>query len=136
MRRATWFLLITLIGAAAHAAKINMNDPRRAVGTDDGVRVDAQLTDEMVSTSAPVGVTVQINNLSSRTVAIADKLCEASYDAESRTITLSVGSEIPKGGEMPRLVTIRSGETKTFTTGANVNLRPSLARQRVTTPAC
>lgn len=135
MRRSTWFLLITLIATAGHAAKVNMNDPRRAVGAEDDVRVDAQLTDEVVSTTAPVGVTFQINNLSPRTIAIADKVCEASYDGESRTITLAVGTEVPKGGELPRLVTIRPGEKRTFTTGANVNLRPTLAKQRMTTPA-
>lgn len=135
MRRSIWVLLITLIATAGHAAKVNMNDPRRAVGADEDVRVDAQLTDEVVSTGAPVGVTFQINNLSPRTIAIADKVCEASYDGETRTITLSVGSEVPKGGELPRLVTIRPGEKKTFTTGANVNLRPTLARQRMAAPA-
>ena len=135
MRRSIWVLLITLIATAGHAAKVNMNDPRRAVGADEDVRVDAQLTDEVVSTSAPVGVTFQINNLSPRTIAIADKVCEASYDGETRTITLSVGSEVPKGGELPRLVTIRPGEKKTFTTGANVNLRPTLAKQRMAAPA-
>jgi hypothetical protein len=135
MRRPTWFLLITLIATAGNAAKVNMNDPRRAVGAEDDVRVDAQLTNEVVSTGAPLGVTFQIYNLSPRTVAVADKVCEASYDGESRTITLSVGSEVPKGGELPRLVTIPPGEKRTFTTGANVNLRPTLAKQRMTTPA-
>ena len=44
-------------------------------------------------------------------------MCEASYDSDSRTITLSVGSEVQRDGEMPRLVAIRSGEKRTFTVG-------------------
>lgn len=135
MKRATWFLFIALIATAGRAAKIDMNDPRRAVGAEDGVRIDALLTKEFVSVRAPIGVTVQIHNLSTRTVAVADRVCEASYDSESRTITLSVGSEIPEGGELPRLVTIRSGEMRTFTTGAILNVLAPSSAQRFRAPA-
>jgi hypothetical protein len=135
MRRSTWLLVIALTATAAQAAKIDMKDPRRAVGTEDGVRIDAQLVSEAVSTGAAIGVTVQINNASPHTIAVADKVCEASYDDESRTITLNVGREVPMGGELPHLVTIRPGEKKTFTTGASVSVSPSLSKQRFTTPA-
>src|SRR5689334_4475229 len=118
MRSSTWFLVIALTAVAAGAARIDMKDPRRAVGTDDGVRVDAQLTTEFVSPHAPIGVTYQIHNLSPRTIAVADRSCEACYDNDTATITLSVGSEVPAGGEMPRLLIIRSGETRTFSAGA------------------
>lgn len=110
-----------------------MKDPRRAVGTEDGVRVDAQLTTEFVSPHASIGITYQIHNLSPRTIAVADRSCEASYDSETATITLSVGSEVPNGGAMPRLLTIPSGETRTFTTGATVH--SSLRGERVARPA-
>jgi hypothetical protein len=133
MRRSTWFLVITLIATAGHAATVDMKDPRRAVGAEDDVRVDAQLTTEVVSAHSPIGVKYQIQNLSSRTIAVADKLCEASYDGDSATIMLSVGSEVPSGGEMPRLVMIRSGETRTLTAGAMVKSSPTA--QRIKTPA-
>jgi hypothetical protein len=133
MRRTTWFLVITLIATAGHAATIDMKDPRRAVGAEDDVRVDAQLTTEVVSAHSPIGVKYQIHNLSSRTIAVADKLCEASYDGDSATIMLSIGSEVPNGGEMPRLVTIRSGETRTLTAGAMVKSSPTA--QRIKVPA-
>ena len=129
MRRSTWFLVITLIATAGHAARIDRKDPRRAVGAEDDVRVDAQLTTEFVSAHSPIGVTYQIHNLSSRTIAVADRLCEASYDSDTATIALSVGSEVPSGGEMPRLVIIRSGETGTFTAGAV--LKSSLRALRI-----
>jgi hypothetical protein len=133
MRRTTWFLVITLIATAGHAATIDMKDPRRAVGAEDDVRVDAQLTTEVVSAHSPIGVKYQIHNLSSRTIAVADKMCEASYDGDSATIMLSIGSEVPNGGEMPRLVTIRSGETRTLTAGAMVKSSPTA--QRIKVPA-
>jgi len=98
-----------------------MNDPRRAVGAEDDVRVDALLTSDFVSPHSAIAVTYQIQNFSSRAVAVIDKLCEASYDSDSRTITLSVGSEVPKHGQMPRLVTIHSGEKRTFTVGATLS---------------
>jgi hypothetical protein len=118
MRSSAWFLVIALLSAGGHAATIDMNDSRRAVGSEDDIRVDAQLTSDSVSPGSGLAVTVQIHNLSSRTVAVVDKVCEASYDSDSRTITLSVGSEVPRDGEMPRLVAIRPGEKKTFTVGA------------------
>ena len=133
MRRSIWFLVIALIATAGHAARIDMKDPRRAVGAEDDVRVDAQLTKEVVSAHSPIGVTYQIHNLSSRTIAVADRLCEASYDSDSATIMLSVGSEVPSGGEMPRLVMIHSGETRTLTAGAMVKSSPTA--QRLKTPA-
>ena len=133
MRRSTWFLAITLMATAGYAATIDMKDPRRAVGAEDDVRVDAQLTTEVVSAHSPIGVKYQIQNLSPRTIAVAEKLCEASYDGDSATIMLSIGSEVPSGGEMPRLVTIRSGETRTLTAGAMVKSSPTT--QRIKAPA-
>lgn len=133
MRGSTWFLVIVLTAAAGSAARIDMKDPRRAVGTEDGVRVDAQLTTEFVSPHSPIGVTYQIHNLSPRAIAVADKSCEASYDSDTATITLSVGAEVPNAGEMPRLVVIRSGESKTFTAGASV--KSSLREQRSKSPS-
>jgi hypothetical protein len=131
MTRSTWLLVITLIATAGHAATIDMKDPRRAVGAEDDVRVDAQLTTEVVSAHSPIGLKYQIQNLSPRTIAVADKLCEASYDGDSATIMLSIGSEVPIGGEMPRLVTIRSGETMTLTAGAMVKSSPTTQRLKV-----
>jgi hypothetical protein len=111
-------ILTLSVAAAAPAETIDMNDPRRAVGRETDVRVDAQLLDEFVSPHSAIRVKYQIANFSPQTIALADKVCDASYDSDSRTITISIGSEVPMNGEMPRLVIIRSGETKTFTAGA------------------
>jgi hypothetical protein len=117
MKHAAW-LLLALLSAAVNAAALDWNDPRRAVGTNDGIRIDAQLTTDFVSPHFPIGIEYQIRNLSLHAVGIVDRRCEASFDGDSRTIVLSVGSEIPVGGEMPALVIIAPGETKTLRAGA------------------
>jgi hypothetical protein len=113
-------LAILLIHAAAATAAttIDMDDPRRVVGREDDVRIDAQLVQETVSPGAPVGITYQIQNFTAAPVAIASKVTTASYDVETRTITLAVGAEVPADGNMPLIVVIAPGEKKVFRTGA------------------
>lgn len=115
-----------LSAAAASAASVDMTDPRRALGREDDVRIDAQLVRESVSPGATVGVTYQIQNLSNAPVAIADKVSDISYDSDTATITLGLGSEVPADGLLPRMAVIQPGEKKTFTGGAVL---------RVVTPA-
>lgn len=120
---------------AAQAAHVDMTDPRRALGREDDIRVDAQLIQDTVSSGSPVGITYQVQNLTQQPIAIADKLCEVTYDGESRTITVSVGSEVPKDGEMPHLTLIPSGSKKTLTIGAILQIiRPSVRSPFVTVP--
>lgn len=106
--------------ASLAAASIDMNEAHRAVGRQDDVRVDAQLVTDVISPGTPIGVTYQIHNLTDSSVAVAEKVCAASFDVDSQTITLSVGSEIPLDGEMPPMAVIGPGEKKTFTAGATV----------------
>ena len=120
-----------LVAVAAEAAHVDMNDPRRAVGREDDVRVDAELIQDTVSSGSPVGVTYQVQNLTQHPIAIADKVCDLTYDSDSRTITLLVGSEVPNGGEMPHLTTINPGERKTFTTGAVLHVATSTVRSQL-----
>src|SRR6185436_2441155 len=49
-----------LTAAAANAAGIDMNDPRRALGRENDVRIDAQLLQETVSPGTAIAVTYQI----------------------------------------------------------------------------
>lgn len=115
----TLLAAITLIhAAAATAGAIDMDDPRRIVGRENDVRIDAQLVQDTVSPGSPVGVTYQIQNLSLHPVAIADKVATASYDEDTRTVTLAVGAEVPPDGRMPRLAVIAPGEKKVFRAGA------------------
>lgn len=114
--------------AAATAASIDMSDPRRSLGREGDVRVDAQLLRDSVSPGAPIGVTYQIQNLSSSAVAIASRVSDASYDEDTRTITLAVGSEVPPDGNMPQMVVIAPGEKKVLQTSATPSLRATATR--------
>jgi hypothetical protein len=111
MKTATLSILFStlLFATAAEAAGIDMDDPLRALGREGDVRVDAQLMTGTISPGSPISVTYQIQNFSTETVAVADKTVDASYDDETRTITLAIGSETP-GDNLPHMITIKPGE--------------------------
>jgi hypothetical protein len=114
-------LLATIVlvhAAAAHAASIDMDDPRRALGREGDVRVDAQLVRDTVSPGTPIGITYQIQNFSKESIAVATRLADASYDADSRTVTIAIGSEVPPDGAMPQMTVIAPGEKKVFRSAA------------------
>lgn len=104
--------LLTTITTSA--ATVDMNDPRRVVGREDDVRIDAQMLQDTVSPGTPIAVTWQIQNFTAHPVAVAPKVCDASYDEETRTITIGIGSEVPADGNMPQVTMIAPGEKKTF----------------------
>lgn len=112
----------TILAATAAAAEINMDDPHRAVGRERDVRIDAQLLTDVVRPGSAISVTYQIQNFTDTVVAVAEKIADASYDSDSRTIVVSVGSEIPPDGAMPRMATIGPGEKKTFTAAARLQM--------------
>src|SRR5258708_4798734 len=113
------FLLGPLRAQAAH---VEMNDPRRAVGREDDIRIDAQVLQQEISSNSPLNVTYQIQNLTSASIAVADKTYDTDYDPETRTIVFSIGAEIPEGKAMPHLVLIRSGEKRAFSIGCHVHV--------------
>lgn len=123
MRSFGLFLFVLFQALVAGAAPtIDMNDPRRAIGREDDIRVDAQILQETVSPGSVIGVAYRIENLTSEPVAVAEKVCNSSYDADSGTVTLAIGSEVPESGLVPRLATILPGESRTFTTGAPLHI--------------
>ena len=111
-----------LVSSTASAAGVNFKDPRRALGREDDIRVDAQMLQETLSAGSPISVTYQIENLTSAPIAIADKIADATFDADSQTITLSIGAEIPSGTAMPHLTTIAPGQTRAFRIGASAQV--------------
>jgi hypothetical protein len=113
---ATIFVLHAL---AAQAAGIDMDDPHRALGREDDIRVDAQLIRDTVSPGMPIGVICQIQNLSTQSVAVATRVASAAYDEDTRTVTLAVGSEIPPAGPLPQLTVIAPGEKRVFRVAAS-----------------
>ena len=111
---------ILITTTTANAARVDMKDPRRAVGREDDVRIDAELTRDTIASPAKIGVTYQIQNLTRSAIAFADKVSDASWDPETQTITVAFGAEVPDGANMPHLVIIAAGETKTFSGGGSV----------------
>lgn len=117
--------IAVLSAAAASAASIDMSDPRRALGREGDVRIDAQLVRDTVTPGSPIGVTYQIQNFSESTVAIAAKVSDASYDEDTRTITVAIGSEVPPDGNMPQMIVIKPGEKKVLQSAATPALKVS-----------
>lgn len=115
--------VIIFFAAAAYAAHVDMKDPRRALGRDDDIRIDAELMQDQVGSSSPISVTYQIENLTNAPVAIADKLITASYDPDTRTIVVSIGSEIPTTKTIPHLALINPGEKRVLTAGTSVHVQ-------------
>lgn len=119
---------LTLIAGASLAARVDLTDPRRALGREDNIRVDAQINQETISSSAPLSVTYQVENLTQAPIAVADKVTDMTYDDESRTITLALGAEVPTGSAMPHLVVIAPGGKHVFSSGTMVHvMMPSMS---------
>ncbi|MCU1231742.1 MAG: hypothetical protein JWO97_4626 [Acidobacteria bacterium] len=125
--RSIAFFTAILISAAAQAAHVDMKEPRRAVGREDDIRVDATLTQETLTSGTSIGVIYQIENLTLSTIAVADKVVDVSYDSDSRTITFGIGSEVPNA-TMPHLVLIAPGQKRVLTAGGTAHIIVPRAR--------
>jgi hypothetical protein len=104
----------------------NLLDARRIIGTENGVRVEATVYTDTLKEGANVTVNYDITNERDTPVAIAELVPLSSYDAETRTLTMEIGSEVPGEQLLPRLVVIPPGGKKSFTAAAHVgSVRPS-----------
>jgi len=122
------FISAMLIAAAASAAHVDMNDPRRALGREDNIRIDAELLQDSLSSNSALSVVYQVQNLTVKTIGIADKVSDVTYDADSATVTLAIGAEVPAGSAMPHVITIAPGETRVLNAGGLLHIavpRPS-----------
>ena len=117
-----------LIAAMASAAHVDMNDPRRALGREDNIRIDAELLQDAISPNAALSVVYQIQNLTARTIGLADKVCDVTYDPDTATVTFAIGAEVPLGAAMPHVVTIAPGEKRVLTAGGMLHV--AVPRQR------
>lgn len=123
-------VVLLLTSAVGRAARVDFKDPRRALGREDNIRVDAEMVQETLSPGAPICVTYQVENLTNDPIAVADKVTDASFDPDSQTITMSIGAEIPTGTVMPHLTTIPAGESRTFRAAATTQIAVADAQGR------
>ena len=116
--------IATLLAATASAAgpSVDADSPLTSLGREADIRVQAQLLNDSVASGTAIGVTFEIENLSDTAIAIAEKSCSASFDAETNTVMLSIGAEVPEDGMMPKMTAVPAGAKKTFTTGAVVRV--------------
>lgn len=125
MRLSARFLFAVAMVALAGCATthpVDMTQPRRLVGTDNGVRVDATIATEQLSPSGSIAITYDITNDRPAPIAVADLLPQSSYDADTQTITVTFGSEVPGYSFLPRLLLIPAGAKKSFSSRATVNV--------------
>jgi hypothetical protein len=111
---------------ATKPGTINMKEPRRMVGTENNVRVDAEIYGEEMIQGASISIKYEITNQRATPILIADLIAQSNYDPETRTVTIDIGSEIPGEELLPRLIAIPSGERRTFNTGAHINVRMAM----------
>jgi hypothetical protein len=113
-------VLSLLVAACATAPKVDMKEPRRLVATDNDVRLDAQVKVEMLGPSTDVPIDYVVTNNRQTAIAIAELLPNATYDADTQTVTVDLGSEVPGQEFLPRLIVIKPGEHRAFSSGARV----------------
>jgi hypothetical protein len=111
-----------LITGCVTTKPVNLKEPRRVVGTENDVRIDAEIDVDRLMPSQTINLRYDISNQRSMPIAIADIFPESSYDSETRTVTIGIGTEVPGEQLLPRLVVIAPGEKKTFIAAARVNI--------------
>ena len=113
--------------ASSTPPAIDMNEPRRVVGTENAVRIDAQVYGETLTINSAVPVKYEITNQRETAIAFADLTPDVTYDPETQIVTVGLGSEVPGNEMVPRLIRIPPGQKKSFSTVARVQIRPVAA---------
>ena len=143
MKRGSLGLLLLLIVAGCASTKtVDMKEPRRVVGTENDVRIDAEVFGDTLAPNVNIPIKYDITNHRATTILVADLLPLATYDPDTLTVTVDIGSEIPGEEFLPRLVAIPAGGKKSFNGAAHVAIlqspgatpfqaRPSSLRLRV-----
>jgi len=132
-----WPAALILFLAACSTVPVDMNEPRRVVGTESAVRVDAEIRGEEIRPGAQIPFIYEITNERQEPIAVADMVPVTTYDSETQTITVNIGSEVPGQHLLPRLISIAPGAKKVFSGSARMAfaLHANTANPQGTFPA-
>jgi hypothetical protein len=119
-----------------------MKEPRRVVGTENDVRIDAEIYGDTLSANSTIVMKYDVTNHRRTPILIADLIPQAAYDPETQMVTVDIGAEIPGEQFLPRLISIPSDGRKSFSTSAHLMIprnptatpfssRPSSLRVRI-----
>lgn len=112
-------MLSLVVGCST--ASVDMEEETRVLGVENGVRVDALFFGLTGSgRSATVSINYEVENQRSEPIAFAEVVPISSFDGESGTFTVIVGSEVPGHQMLPRLIELKPGERKSFSTSARL----------------
>ncbi|MGA7615310.1 MAG: hypothetical protein WBX15_09020 [Thermoanaerobaculia bacterium] len=125
---------LLLLAAGCASSGVNMKEPMRLVGTENGVRIDAQITGDSIGTNTPIPVTWSLANSTSEPIAVAELDPVTSYDRATQTVVIELGSEVPGNELVPRLVAIAPGEKKDFSGAARVTVVMPLGAEHFAYP--
>jgi len=123
VKRTGLLLLLVVVSAACATTSQPINqskEPRRAVGTENGVRIDVEVYSESLMPNSSIPIKYDITNHRNVTILVADLIPQGTYDSDSLTVTVNLGTEIPGENFLPRLIAIRPEERKSFSTSAHV----------------
>jgi hypothetical protein len=112
--------LAFLVGACASTKPVDMKEARRVVGTENDVRVDAEIYGDRLGPSITIPLKYDITNHRPTPILVADLIPESNYDPETHTVTVTIGAEIPGEQFLPRLIPIQPGERKSFTSAVRI----------------
>ena len=127
MRRCAVLLSSFVLVTCATTKPVDMSEPRRVVGTENDVRVDAEVYGDRLGPNITLPLKYDVTNHRANTILIADLIPDAAYDPETHMVTISIGSEIPGEQFLPRLIPIKPGERKSFSTAAHVVIVANVA---------
>ena len=120
MKRASIALLLITLAACSSTQPVDMSEPRRVVGTENDVRIDAEVYGDTLGPNVNIPIKYDITNNRSSAILVADLILNSTYDAETLMVTVDIGSEIPGEQFLPRLISIPSGGKKSFRGSARV----------------
>lgn len=114
------FALMLLAAGCSSSASVDLEEPRRLLGRENDVRLDAQVFAERISQGSSVRIVWEVTNERPEPIAIADIVSIVTFEPEAATLTVHIGSEIPGNELLPRLVELAPGESYGQSIGARI----------------